>query len=210
VWARLDDRFHENGKQLAMSDAAFRLYVCGLTYAAAQDESGVLTVSRVSALCGALRKGPRQVEELVRLRAWEAVDGGWRIHDFGDYAGPLDATAAERQRRYRDRHRNALRNGNSNDVPPAPPYVPDPTRPDPTETPPSPLEGVGKNPRAEGTNPRAQGKNPRARRGRARSEAERQEAYLAEHPDAGSFRPDEFSPGASVADVAAGIVRRAR
>jgi hypothetical protein len=31
-WVKLDDGFHRNQKQLRMSDAAFRLYVCALSY----------------------------------------------------------------------------------------------------------------------------------------------------------------------------------
>lgn len=181
MWARLDDQFHLNTKQLAMSDPAFRLYVCALTLASAegaQDRSGFLSEARVGALTRVLHKSQRQIDELVRLHAWETVPGGWRIHDFEEYAGPM--SAAERQRRHRQkRHEDVtpdvtLGNGTVTgvrDTPARAPSRPVPSRPV-QATNPHPLprsQGAGsegvevESPRELGTNPRAQAANPRAR-----------------------------------------------
>lgn len=198
MWVRLDDRFHTNAKQLEMSDAAFRLYVCGLTYAGAQDQTGFISASRAAALLRIIRKGRKQIDELVRLRAWEPTNGGWQIHDFAEYAGPL--SGAERTRRWRQRRgerddaesqmrddaesRRDEASSQPGDASRARAARPGPARPVPSRpvTPPYPPdggdEGVEKNsnPRERGTNPRSTGSSSRQRGSnpRAIADAERE------------------------------------
>ena len=167
VWVKLDDRIYTNGKQLAMTNPAFRLYVCGLAVASEKASShGFLARPRVSMLLKLLPISKRHIDELVALHAWEPVDDGpepgWRIHDFEIYTrdgrAPSRAGTGARDAQARGR-------------------VPVPSRPVPSrpkDLPPAPRGGEpitkprrgrradGENPRANGTNPRARKNNPRA------------------------------------------------
>lgn len=85
-WAKLDDNFDENPKQLQMGDAAFRVWVCSFTYCARQRPiTGFLTEAQAQGLVRKLGKSRKVVDELVRLRGWERVSGGYAIHDYAEY-----------------------------------------------------------------------------------------------------------------------------
>lgn len=103
-WGQLDDQFHRNDKQLRMSDAAFRLYVCAISYCMdCVDPTGFLSRAQGLGFARSIGKGLKQIRELVQLNAWEEVDGGWLIHDFDQY---VKRTSTERVRRFRERMRN--------------------------------------------------------------------------------------------------------
>lgn len=120
-WAILSDDFHENGKILSFSHAAFRLFVCSVTYCRAHRTKGVLTHVQATALARMQGVNPkRTAAELVAKKGWDPLEAGYRIHDYEEfYSG--DPTASERMRRYRNRtvtntvtepeqHRNGHRN----------------------------------------------------------------------------------------------------
>ena len=144
AWTRLDDGFADHPKVAPLSDPAFRAFVAGLGYA-----NRYLTDGEIHA--HELRKNvaPKVRRELVAAELWhERDDGGIDIHDFLEYNRPAETVRAERkanaerQRRFRDSHRdpetgqfttprNAVTNGVSNGVSNAAPTRPDPTRPNP-------------------------------------------------------------------------------
>jgi hypothetical protein len=104
-WVRLDDRFDENPKQLRMSNAGFRLYVCALSFCARhRDVTGFMTYEQANGLRRAIRQGPKTIGELVALNAWEQVDGGYLIHDYEDY---IEKGSRERTRLWRARVRES-------------------------------------------------------------------------------------------------------
>src|SRR5215471_4879794 len=103
TWVKLDDRFHENDKQLRASDAAVRVWVCSMTKCASQPEpTGFLTRAQGLALVLSLGKKPAIIEELVGLNAWEEVADGYLVHDFELY---LPKSSTERVRRWREAKR---------------------------------------------------------------------------------------------------------
>jgi hypothetical protein len=104
-WCRLDESFYRNDKQLRMSDAAFRVYVCALSYCAhTRDPNGYLSEEQAKSLIRSLRKRPVVIEELVKLNAWERTAEGYLIHDFELY---LPRSSVERVRRWREDKRRA-------------------------------------------------------------------------------------------------------
>jgi hypothetical protein len=104
-WCRLDESFYRNDKQLRMSDAAFRVYVCALSYCAhTRDPNGYLSEEQAKSLIRSLRKRPAVIEELVKLNAWEQTAEGYLIHDFELY---LPKSSVERVRRWREGKRRA-------------------------------------------------------------------------------------------------------
>jgi hypothetical protein len=109
-WVKLDDSFHRNDKQLQMSDAAFRVYVCAMSYCAQIPEpTGHLTTAQARALAAGLGKRPAVIAELVRLNAWEVVEDGYLIHDYEEY---LERGSRDRVRAFRARKRAGNVTGN--------------------------------------------------------------------------------------------------
>jgi hypothetical protein len=116
-----------------MSDAAFRVYVCSMSYCAQVPEpTGYLTTAQARALVAGLGKRPAVISELVRLNAWEQVDGGYLIHDYEEY---LERGSRDRVRAFRARKRAGNVTGNGAETPPAATETPDVTDGNVTVTP---------------------------------------------------------------------------
>ena len=129
TWVKLDDAFPDHPKVDGLSDGAFRLHVAALCYSGRHLTDGALAADRVSRLVPRFRRS--YVTELVEAGLWEAVDGGWSIHDFLAYNPSAEkvkadrAAAAERMKQARRRSpaRSAERSGKGS-------ATPSPTRPD--------------------------------------------------------------------------------
>jgi hypothetical protein len=126
-WVRLDDGFADHPKVISIGKTALALHVWAICYSARHltdgridlgVPSGCPWVSKRSALEGALGR-------LVGAGLWKPVDGGFEINDYLDYnpsaakVREKRATAAERQRRWRDNQEKRLRRS-SNGVTPSP------------------------------------------------------------------------------------------
>lgn len=84
-WSKLDDGFHEHPKTVAMSDKAFRLYVCGITYSSRHKLLGKLTKAHVQVLFRLTGAADAESDELVELIGWERDGSGYLIHGFEEY-----------------------------------------------------------------------------------------------------------------------------
>src|SRR6266511_515529 len=136
AWTKLDDGFADHPKVAPLSDPAFRAFVAGLCFANRYLTDGVLPGHAVAKIATA-----KVHKELVAAGLWrELEDGGVSIHDFLEYTRDAETVKAERranadrQKRWRERHRNgvtnAVSNGLSNGVSNGTPSRPDPTSPD--------------------------------------------------------------------------------
>lgn len=76
AWVRIHDNAMTHPKIIGLSDGAFRAWVGGLSYAQIHLTDGLLPK-----VCLTLSMA-RRAAELVSAGLWEAVDGGYRIHDF--------------------------------------------------------------------------------------------------------------------------------
>jgi hypothetical protein len=89
-WARLDDNFHDHPKVVGLTLPALGLWTVCLTWAHRNiqqcREPGHLPVGTVRRFAGP--KASRLGAELVDAGMWESSEGGWLIHDFGDYLAP--------------------------------------------------------------------------------------------------------------------------
>jgi len=103
TWIKLDDKFHRNAKVLAMSDAAHRVYVDALSYCGDVEEpNGYLSEEQARSFLKSRGKPTKVISELVELNAWEAVQGGYLIHDFEKY---LPKTSTARVQAWREKKR---------------------------------------------------------------------------------------------------------
>lgn len=96
-WAKLDDRYPEHPKVIGLSDAAFRLHVRALCYAAGHLTDGVLPE--------AFWQGRLKLrEELTKGGLLEPFKGLWRLHDYHEF-NPPRGQILERRRRDSERKR---------------------------------------------------------------------------------------------------------
>jgi hypothetical protein len=108
VWVRLDDRFYDHPKILALSDGALAFYVRALSYCGRNETDGLLSRNALRALCPDARKRGRNARKLVAAGLLDrGQDGALLVHDWHDY-NPSHAelqerrdAAAERSRRFR-------------------------------------------------------------------------------------------------------------
>ena len=105
-WLRLDDRTLEHPKVVALSDAAFRLWFAALCWAlrgnSMERPAHGFVTETVAVQLGATHERIAELTQIVpgeKKPLWEPEAGGWQIHDFEQYIGPM--THAERQARYR-------------------------------------------------------------------------------------------------------------
>lgn len=110
-WARLHDQANGNGKLLAIGDAAFRLWACGLIYCQANLTDGFIPDTATSSFgVRASRADTRRaIEELCtahlpgKSALWMRVAGGYQVHDYLEWN-----TSREEVLRDRDRTRDRV------------------------------------------------------------------------------------------------------
>lgn len=103
TWVRMDDRFHRNPKQLQLSDAAFRVWVCSWSYCAEEKQlTGFMTTAQAQSLTRSFGKSLKVIAELVKANAWEQLSDGYLIHDYEEY---LDEGSKHRTRKWRTEKR---------------------------------------------------------------------------------------------------------
>jgi hypothetical protein len=81
TWVKLADTFPYHPKVLAVGPEAGWLYVCGLCHCSAHLTDGFIAASAMPHLTP-LKRPERLAARLVAERLWDAVDGGWSVHDY--------------------------------------------------------------------------------------------------------------------------------
>lgn len=148
-WVRLDDGAPGHRKIVGLSDAAFRLWIVGLTYCNQQANDGRFSAASARIMTGYLASpelGRGAIAELCAAGLWAETADGYEVHDYLEYQPSQEErcaankAAAERMRKMRAaKHgvreplqRNTART--SDEVPAKfalPDPVPIPSRPDP-------------------------------------------------------------------------------
>lgn len=121
MWVKLDDRiadhpkFFDAGRHLGRHGIAraFAVYVAGIAYSNKHLTDGFLSESAVKAF--KIDRNPCEIGSVLAFSdvgLWEAVEGGWRIHDYHDH-NPKAQEVKDKQGADRDRKRaeRAARNG---------------------------------------------------------------------------------------------------
>jgi hypothetical protein len=115
TWARLDDDVNSNTKITVLSDAAFRLWACGLVYSQKELTDGFIPEHVLKTFPVKRRPSsvlPELLESLVKGKAplWHKADGGYQIHDYlshNDSAADIRKArelGRDRLNRFRQRH----------------------------------------------------------------------------------------------------------
>ena len=82
AWLKLEPRFRQHPKTLAVSIRAAWLHVCGLCYATEYLTDGVIPAAVVPTLDRRLRDTNSLISELVAVGLWCQTDTGYLIHDY--------------------------------------------------------------------------------------------------------------------------------
>lgn len=93
-WVRIDDNAIDHPKILALSDAAFRLWIRGLSHCRRFLTDGKIERAVLSQLPGVSK--PR-IRELLRVGLWEATETGYVVHDYHQWNDSRDVILAARQ-----------------------------------------------------------------------------------------------------------------
>ncbi len=78
-WVKLDDGMPEHPKVEALSDNAFRAFICSIAYSGRQLTDGYLPAQV------AHRYANGSLGELTDSGLWEIVEGGYVVHDYLEY-----------------------------------------------------------------------------------------------------------------------------
>lgn len=116
TWIKLDDRAVDHPKVASLTDRAFRWWVRGLSYASTFLTDGILPPIF-------WKQTPKQVRsELSNGRLWDWNDPNFHIHDYLAHQSSREAVdrkkaqTAERVKRYREKHSNAVTTQDGNGV----------------------------------------------------------------------------------------------
>lgn len=131
TWVKLDDQFPDHPKIDQAGPLAGWLYVCGLAYCNRQLTDGFIPKATMPRL-STVPAPAKHAAALVAAGLWDAVEGGWQVHDYLDFQPSREkvlaerAAATERQRRSRKSRRDtAVTSGDGTRES----HDPDPTRP---------------------------------------------------------------------------------
>lgn len=100
-WSRLDANFATNHKTIALmgsraGEHALLVYVFSHGYAASHGTDGFIPKGAIGLFHGSLK----DAATLVEAGLWDAVNGGWEIHDWREYQ-PSSEEAQKRSERAR-------------------------------------------------------------------------------------------------------------
>jgi len=93
TWSKVDDKLHGHIK-VRRAREAMALWVVALSYCADELTDGFVAADVPELLMG--DAGPAMAAKLATVGLWDAVEGGWRFHDYHDYNPNADD---ERERR---------------------------------------------------------------------------------------------------------------
>lgn len=85
-WVRVDAALPRNHKTLSLlpekgGDRALLLFIFGLGYCAEQGVDGFIPTAAIGVLHGT----PKHADMLVAAGFWDAIPGGWNVHDYAEY-----------------------------------------------------------------------------------------------------------------------------
>lgn len=95
TWVKLDDGFAEHPKLIAAGGDAGWLHICAMCWSARNLTDGFLPAGIIGRLSDR-RKPEALARTLVKVGLWEPADGGWMIHDWGDFQPSKERIEAER------------------------------------------------------------------------------------------------------------------
>ena len=97
-WVRLDDQFSDHPKVLEAGPLAGWLWVCGLAYCNRLRTDGFIPAGAVPRLAD-VPHAAKLAATLVQAGLWNAVAGGFQVHDYLDYQPSREQSARTKEAR---------------------------------------------------------------------------------------------------------------
>lgn len=123
MWAKFDDRFHENRKikrAWRRCPAAIGMHVMAITYSAGHLTDGFVDVDFVEDRMPQKRAREKAVSVLVDVGLWLTADEGWIVNDFSEFNETKADIEAKRAAKSNAGKKGAAKRwGDANDVAPA-------------------------------------------------------------------------------------------
>jgi hypothetical protein len=96
-WSKVDDRFYDHPKTVAVGTMGAGLFVLALSYTANKLTDGFIPTAMIRRLVADVDDPVALADSLVEAGLFERVDGGYLIHDYLDYNPPAAKVIAERE-----------------------------------------------------------------------------------------------------------------
>src|SRR5258708_2440794 len=103
-WARFDDMLPVHPKVRALSDAAFRLYICAICWSSLNMTDGHVPAAQLRYISD-VRRPAQCADQLVQAGLWEVTEDDWRIHDYLEYQPSAERVREEREAKRRRQER---------------------------------------------------------------------------------------------------------
>ena len=103
AWGRLHDRAAGDAKLLALSDAAFRMWACGLIYCQNNLTDGFIPEHAIETFGVRAKDKGKVADELCkpqvvgRAALWARTEGGFAVHDYLDWNDSRDTILQARE-----------------------------------------------------------------------------------------------------------------
>lgn len=104
AWLKVDDRVRTHPKIAKAGPLAAWMWLCSLCYCREHLTDGFVPAEAVPTLAVGMPQPARQARRLVEVGLWHEVDGGYRVHDWGDWNPSREAVMALRDKE-RDKKR---------------------------------------------------------------------------------------------------------
>jgi hypothetical protein len=85
TWIKIFNALPANPKYLMAGDRACWLAICGLCYSNEHLTDGFIAAPVLPVAAPGVKGPEKLAAKLVEVGLWHPVDGGWQIHDYGDY-----------------------------------------------------------------------------------------------------------------------------
>ena len=99
AWVKIDDGFARHPKVLAAGATAAHLFVAALCHCNQYLTDGFVAEAVAPTLLPPGGAWQGAADALVRVGLWEAVDGGWQVHDYLDYQPSREEVLQEREQK---------------------------------------------------------------------------------------------------------------
>lgn len=84
-WVKVFNSLPAHPKILRAGDRAAWLFVCGLCYSNEHLTDGFIAREVLVVAAPGVKNPERLARNLVEVGLWDTTEGGWQVHDYGDY-----------------------------------------------------------------------------------------------------------------------------